>query len=108
MIDGNLREKILPPELTIKDFIKGEKQCNYEVYLLEFVNKSSFFRNKSNGENYIKPQSESNGECDCNSSIYELDFKLMASKTALQASSILSPQKSLLADEVWMTGASIK
>ncbi|SHO48699.1 hypothetical protein [Anaerocolumna xylanovorans] len=67
MFDKILREKLLPSELIIKDFVKGEPECNYENYLLEIVNKSSFFREKSEEENFVSPQIESNGECDCNS-----------------------------------------
>lgn len=103
MIDKTLREELLQSELIIKGFVKGESKCNYENYLLEMVNKSSFFLEKSEGENFTSPQTESNGECDCNSKKYKMDFKLIASKTVLQARSILSPQKSIIAKGACIT-----
>ena len=41
---------------------------------------------------FTKPNSESHGECDAINQIYQIDFKLLASKTALQARSVLSDQ----------------
>lgn len=43
MYDKSLRLTLLPAELIVKNFVKGEEKCNYECYLLELVNKSSFF-----------------------------------------------------------------
>ena len=90
MIDKTLKAKLLPASLVIKNFVEGEQHCNYEEYLLEFINKSSYFLEKSQNALYIVPESESNCECDCNSLLYKLDFKLIASKTALQGRSIFS------------------
>lgn len=98
MIDLSLKSILLSAPLIIKNFVDGEKDCNYEKYLLEFINKSKFFLGKSNGEYYVTPISESNGECDCNSTIYQLDFKLIASKSSLEARSLLSDGKIVLGD----------
>ena len=98
MIDKSLRAILLPAPLIIKNFVKGEKQCNYEKYLLEFINKSEFFLKKSNGEYYSAPESEANGEYDCNSVAYKIDFKLIASQTSLEARSLLSEGKIALND----------
>ncbi len=83
--------KLLPAPLIIKDFVHGENTCNYELYLLELINTSKWFSLKYPG-GFQRPVSESNGECDAINENYQLDFKLLASKTALQAKSILSPQ----------------
>lgn len=104
MNDTTLAAHLLPPELIIKNFIHGEPDCNYEKFLLEFVNNSDFFRKKSELQLYRPPFSESNGECDCISDKYQLDFKLIASNTILQASSILSLQKTVIAKGVTITG----
>lgn len=53
--DNSLKAKILGPELCIKNFIDNEPLCNYELYLLEFVNSSDFFSKKSDGEKYSRP-----------------------------------------------------
>ena len=90
MYDKSLIAHLLPSEMIIKNYIHGDPDCNYEKYLLEFVNASDFFRAKSDGDIYQSPESEENGQCDCISTSYQLDFKLIASKTALQARSILA------------------
>ena len=89
MYDKSLIAHLLPPEMIIKNYIHGDPDCNYEKYLLEFVNASDFFRVKSDGDIYQSPESEENGQCDCISTSYQFDFKLIASKTALQARSII-------------------
>ena len=88
MYDKSLIAHLLPSEMIIKNYIHGDPDCNYEKYLLEFVNASDFFRVKSDGDIYQSPESEENGQCDCISTSYQLDFKLIASKTALQARSM--------------------
>lgn len=92
MIKDEMRANILHAVFINKNFIVGEKKCNYEKYLLELINNSIYFREKSNFKEYIHPDSESNGECDCISPTYEMDFKLLASTTRLHASKELSDQ----------------
>ena len=75
--------KLLPTQLLIDGFI-GNRDDSYEDYLLEFVNASRFFLEKSNGEGYTKPDGEAHGECDCNSKIYSLDFKMLISRNVAQ------------------------
>ena len=96
---------LLPSELIVKGFVKGEEQCNYECYLLELVNQSSLFINLSHGQSYSAPESEAHGECGCISDAYQLDFKLIGGNTLLQARSLLSNQKHLLAEGVLATGS---
>lgn len=105
MYDKSLIARLLPSEMIIKNYIYGNPVCNYEKYLLEFINASDYFLAKSNGDIYRPPESEENGQCDCISTSYELDFKLIASKTALQARSILWPSKTEVSKGVIITGA---
>ncbi len=72
-----------------KDFIKGEENCNYEKYLLEYINNSSFFLNLSKGSLY-EPPLKPNGKYDANSPEYNLDFKLLVSSSFMEARSNLS------------------
>lgn len=90
-IDPTMKAEMLPAPLIITDFVRGEKRCNYELYLLELINVSKWFSEEYSGD-FQGPASESHGECDAINENYQLDFKLLASKTALQAKSILSPQ----------------
>ena len=103
MYDKSLIAHLLPPEMIIKNYIHGDPDCNYEKYLLEFVNASDFFRVKSDGDIYQSPESEENGQCDCISTSYQFDFKLIASKTALQARSILYPSKTEIVKGIIVT-----
>lgn len=103
MKDKTLKAHLLRSEFIIKNFINGETDCNYEKYMLEFINESTFFQTKSEGEVYKVPHSEEHGECDCISDKYQLDFKLIASKTALQARSILSYGKTVVKKGVVIT-----
>lgn len=98
-MDMTMRAKLLPAPLIIKNFVEGDSNCNYEKYLLELINTSTFFRSKSPC-GFNKPKSESNGECDALGDNYYLDFKLIASKTALQGRSILSYQISKVEEGV--------
>ena len=103
MYDKSMIAQLLPSEMIIKNYIHGDPDCNYERYLLEFVNASDFFRTKSGGDIYQSPESEENGQCDCIPTSYQLDFKLIASKTALQAKSILYPSKTEIVKGVFVT-----
>ena len=91
MMDLTMRAKLLPAPYIIKNFVGGEDNCNYEIYLLELLNSSAWFSAHYPG-GFTKPSSESHGECDAINQIYQIDFKLLASKTALQARSVLSDQ----------------
>ena len=105
MEDKTLTARLLTSSLIINNFVQGEPDCNYEKYMLEFVNESAYFLTKSNGIRYTPPENESFGQCDCISVLYQMDFKLIASKTALQARSILSVGKVAIAKGVISTVA---
>ena len=57
----------------------------YEEFLLNIVNSSRHFLNKLK---YESPICESHGECDCISTCYELDFKLLISNSYMEGKSI--------------------
>lgn len=105
MEDKTLKAHLLDPEFVIKNFMQGEPDCDYEKYMLEFINESTFFRLKADGGEYMTPPSEESGQCDCISDKYQLDFKLIASKTILQARSILSAGKTVITKGVVITGS---
>lgn len=57
------------------------KKNNYEPLLLECLNCSPFFNNKSGG-GFLSPKSEANGECDAigKNGFYSIDFKCLISE----------------------------
>ena len=55
MYDKSLIAHLLPSEMIIKNYIYGNPDCNYEKYLLEFINASDYFLAKSNGDIYKPP-----------------------------------------------------
>ena len=86
-----LHFKMLEAPLIIKNYVSGDKACNYEAYLKEIINASLWFTHHF-AQPFCSPENENHGECDVYSGDYGLDFKLIASKTALQAKSIHSFQ----------------
>ena len=89
-IDQTLMFKQLPAHMIVKNFIKGEEDCNYEIYLRDYLNNSSFFMSKSSGQKYQACPTESHGEPDARSDDYAVDFKLMISNSKMEANSIFS------------------
>lgn len=89
-MDITLSARLLPASLICKGFIKGLPDCDYEFYLREMVNASAYFEEKSKGKGYTAPVEEAHGEWDCISDSYSLDFKLIASETALRARNLFS------------------
>lgn len=91
MNNSPLRFQMLEAPLLIKNYVTGDSLCNYEIYLKEIINASSWFAQYF-PNSFCPPDNENSGECDVYSDNYGLDFKLIASKTALQAKSIHSFQ----------------
>ena len=89
-MDNTLTAKLLPAPFICKGFIVGMSDCDYEIYLREIVNASAYFKGKSNGAKYNAPSEEAHGEWDCISNNYSIDFKLIASETALRARNLFS------------------
>lgn len=96
-IDPRLRFKLLPSATIIKGFVQGEKNSNYEIYLLELLNTSAHFKEKGHS-NFKSPDDESQGQCDAITENYAIDFKLLSATSRLQASNLFSRSISNLAD----------
>ena len=94
--DYGLTIRRMPSSTIIKNFVSGIDYANYETYLRELLNYSSYFVNLGRSF-YRKPNSEENGQCDAVSDNYEIDFKLLASQTELMAASILYEQPIVVA-----------
>lgn len=95
----------LPPELIIDSFIENNEPVSYEDYLTEFVNSSALFLSLSKGQVYrhIPSKRQNNGECDCYTKQYELDFKLLGTQSGIYAKRNLSLQKAYIAPGVLAT-----
>ncbi|MGT2783796.1 hypothetical protein [Streptococcus merionis] len=106
-IDPRIRFQQLPPATIIEGYVAGEPDCNYEIYLLELLNSSPFFREKGKSEFY-KPKDESHGQCDAIATEYEIDFKLLSAGSRLQASSLFSPSISKIGSGITAIGGSNK
>ena len=87
MYEAYLHESSLAPELVIKNFIPGEPDDNYENYILEFLNESTWFMEKVGWIPFFHPVSEHFGECDCISGDYGIDLKLILSNSELKRKS---------------------
>lgn len=91
MIDKRLLIKPLPASCVIRNFVKGIMECNYELYLVELLNQSTWFK-RNFDEHFIYKSVQDAGQCDAYSGEFGIDFKLVASKTELQGKSLFSPQ----------------
>lgn len=91
MNTSKLRFEMLEAPLLVPDNVQGEAIGNYEQYLIEVLNASSWMR-QCHEASFHAPESQARGECDAYSDQYGLDFKLIASQSAMQAQSILSLQ----------------
>lgn len=93
---NKLIAEMLPAQFVIRGSIENMPECNYELYLTEFLNASSFFMGKTFNNPFVFQEDQSKGQCDCYAQIdtdkYGLDFKLFGSEKALQGKSIFSSQ----------------
>lgn len=90
MSNNEIGIREIPAAIVLNKFVGNEEDSNYEVFLLEYLNQSKYFQNKSKHEQYHSPESESNGECDAISLSYNIDFKLLASPSYLQGQRLTS------------------
>lgn len=60
-----------------KNFVDGDPNCNYEKYLVEFLNNSAWFRNKVKNELFVWREKQDHGECDTFAGGYELDLSCL-------------------------------
>lgn len=104
-IDSRINFRQLPPATIIKGFVEGESDCNYEIYLLELLNSSLYFREKGKSE-FHKPEDESSGQCDAIADDYKVDFKLLSASSRLQASHLFSNSISNLGNGITAIGRS--
>ena len=85
MDDAKWGVKTIQAAVVLNNFVKNEEDSNYELFLLEFLNRSNYFQGKSKYNLYQKPVKESNGECDAISIEYSIDFKLLVSPSCCKA-----------------------
>ena len=90
MMDKSLTAHLLHSYEFLNEAVKGEPDSNNEKFLVEFLNNSSWFRNKVGSKEFVRRERQVHGECDTYAGEYELDFKLLVSATACQARRELS------------------
>ena len=90
MIDKSLTAHLLHSYEFLNEAVKGEPDSNNEKFLVEFLNNSSWFRNRVRSKEFVWREKQAHGECDTYAGEYELDFKLLVSATACQARRELS------------------
>ncbi|WP_148887042.1 hypothetical protein [Streptococcus sp. Marseille-P6264] len=95
MIDEELKANIMPATVLLNNFVDNESHSNYEYFLMEYLNQSLFFQKKSEHHVYEHPLSESNSEPDATTPSYEIDFKLLASRSYLRGLRLASPSVSV-------------
>ena len=102
---NELKRATLPPELIIDNYIENYRDTSYEEYLTEYMNCSSLFLSISEGEPYqhIPQKRQNQGECDCCSSRYALDFKLFGTQSSIYAKRNLSLQKYMAAEGIMLS-----
>lgn len=88
--------KHLPPLLCVKNKkLENSELYDYELYLIEFLNASKFFKKICNGRfEHVTEQShgEPDATVDTSDGPYSIDFKIADSKSFLQAQAILTWQ----------------
>ena len=89
---------MLNAPLIIHGFVNDEPKCNYERYMTELLNCSTFFMNKTGGEKLCWNEKQDHGECDATTSIYSIDYKLLATNSSLQAKRETSGSITKMAD----------
>lgn len=106
MIDEQLQDSLMPATVLLNNFVTNENKSNYEFFLLEYLNQSHFFLEKSKYLEYMKPLDESNSEPDALTPLYSIDFKLLASTTLLRALRLTSPSITILSEGITAYGIS--
>ena len=94
---SDLKYGMLSASFLFYRYAADDPACNYETYLMEMLNASSWVKHHFEAL-FLPPSSQAHGECDVYSGKYGLDFKLIASKTALQSKRIHSFQIEKMAD----------
>ena len=94
----------LPTIMVIKNYAYNYPS-DYELYLTELINRSQFFLRLSNGKGYkhLAHQSQYNGQYDCVSDNYSIDYKILGTKSSLYAESNLSLGKAFIESGIILT-----
>lgn len=79
-----MKIKLVEPKYYLLKCEMINLDLSYELFLLEVLNNSKFFLNKSTGQKYSLPSSESHGENDAITDNYELDFKLLVDQEMMK------------------------
>ena len=95
MTKNLIKAQIMPATVLLNKYISNEKDSNYELFLLEYLNQSPYFQHKSKSQRYKGPISENNSEPDAISSSYTIDFKLLATTTYLRGLRLASQSVSV-------------
>lgn len=96
-----LLEYNLPVGFIKNGFIKeGRKPLpyKYEDYLIELLNCSEFFLEKTKGERFQQAADESHGESDATTQEYSIDYKLILGKSLQYAKNLAEQQIHVLKD----------
>ena len=89
--------RMLEAPVTVKKFVKNDPKCNYELYMVELLNRSKEMR-KDHPKEFVWQGNQAHAECDAYSGDYGIDFKLIASQSSMKASSDLSHRFTLAFD----------
>lgn len=58
MDDAKWGVETIQAAVVLNNFVKNEEDSNYELFLLEFLNRSKYFQGKSKYNLYQKPAKE--------------------------------------------------
>ena len=81
---------LLPIMMISKKNVNGHK-VNYEKYLIELLNASLNFMKLTKSEKFREITKQSNGECDAETSDYQIDFKLLVPTDFMQYKTMTLP-----------------
>lgn len=83
---------LLPPPFMTKGYIEGEgaPSCNYEEYLAELLDKTIYFRKRTEGTQIKLIEKQDHGESDICVNGFSLDFKLIGGQSAIMAQKLTS------------------
>ena len=85
--EKNVKYLFLPAAFLSKGFISGKSapSCNYEEYLVEFLDKSTYFRHRTDFAHIKLNEKQDRGQSDIEEDGFSLDFKLIGGQSAITA-----------------------
>ncbi len=93
--ERSLFEHILPTGFIKDGFITTHQKpsnYSYEDFIIEYLNESAYFMDKTDGELFYHSNDESKGQCDAITNNYSLDFKLILGQSMQYAKNLTSEQ----------------